>query len=211
MRLVIFPLHLFKVMRLPRKSEARSYEVLHLSHKIIFPKLKIWCSKMQPLFRKSAPGPPNISDEHVSCTAPATENYLCRSSSNVPRTPSFLEMLQNLHFLLTFDKVLNPTTSERPKVLRTPQFSTLLTWKCASRHNGINLFYIATSISGPRMACFVRFDLEMCFAPQRRALFRQIIVKTQCFATFLPFSRTCIFFLLTLSLLWSSLFFSSRL
>ena len=24
--------------------------------------------------RKSGPGPPNISDEHVSCTAPATEN-----------------------------------------------------------------------------------------------------------------------------------------
>jgi len=26
------------------------------------------------LLRKPAPGPPNISDEHVSCTAPATEN-----------------------------------------------------------------------------------------------------------------------------------------
>jgi len=26
------------------------------------------------LLRKSAPEPPNISDEHVSCTAPATEN-----------------------------------------------------------------------------------------------------------------------------------------
>ena len=24
--------------------------------------------------RKSAPGPPNIFDEHVSCAAPATEN-----------------------------------------------------------------------------------------------------------------------------------------
>jgi len=24
--------------------------------------------------RKSAPGPPNSSDEHVSCAAPATEN-----------------------------------------------------------------------------------------------------------------------------------------
>ena len=34
----------------------------------------------------------------------------------------------------------------------------------------------------------------------------QIIGKTQCFATFL-FSRICIFFLLTLSLLWSSLFY----
>ena len=30
MRFAIFPLHLFKVLRLPRKSEARSYEVLHL-------------------------------------------------------------------------------------------------------------------------------------------------------------------------------------
>ena len=36
-----FPLHLSKGLRLPRKSEARSYEVLHLSRKIIFPKLKI--------------------------------------------------------------------------------------------------------------------------------------------------------------------------
>ena len=36
----------------------------------------------------------------------------------------------------------------------------------------------------------------------------QIIGKTQCFATFLPF-RAPAFFLLTLSLLWSSLFCSS--
>ena len=42
----------------------------------------------------------------------------------------------------------------------------------------------------------------------------QIIGKTQWIATFLPFrsfSRICIFFLLTLSLLWSSLFCSSLL
>ena len=74
-RLAIFPVHVSKLLRLPRKSDARSYEVLHLSRKIISANLKIWCSKMQatPL-RKSAPGPPNSSDEHVSCTAPATEN-----------------------------------------------------------------------------------------------------------------------------------------
>jgi len=41
MRFAIFPLHLSKVLRLPRNSDARSYEVLHLSRKIIFPKLKI--------------------------------------------------------------------------------------------------------------------------------------------------------------------------
>ena len=39
----------------------------------------------------------------------------------------------------------------------------------------------------------------------------QIIGKTQVFRDFSTFSRTCIFFLLTLSRLWSSLFFSSLL
>ena len=52
------------------------------------------------------------------------------------------------------------------------QFFTLLTSKCASRHNGVHFFNISTSKSGPTMVCFVHFDFEMCFAPQRRALFR---------------------------------------
>jgi hypothetical protein len=37
----ILPFHLSKVLRLPQKIDARSYEVLHLSRKIIFPRLKI--------------------------------------------------------------------------------------------------------------------------------------------------------------------------
>jgi len=40
-RFAILPLHLSKVLCLPRKSEARSYEVLHLSRKIISANLKI--------------------------------------------------------------------------------------------------------------------------------------------------------------------------
>ena len=48
----------------------------------------------------------------------------------------------------------------------------ILTWECASRHNGVHFFDISTSKSGPKLRCFVHFDLEMCFAPQRRALFR---------------------------------------
>ena len=40
-RFAIVPLHLSKVLRLPQKIDARSYEVLHLARKIIFPKLKI--------------------------------------------------------------------------------------------------------------------------------------------------------------------------
>ena len=105
------------------------------------------------------------------------EMHLSRSSSNVPRLPSFLELLQNPHVFLTFGKVRNPlrlrreTTSARPKVLRTHQFFTFLTSKCASRHNGMHFFDISTSKSAPTLVCFLHFDFELCFAPQRRALF----------------------------------------
>ena len=112
--------------------------------------------------------------------------HLCRSSSNVPCLPSFLEMLQNPHVLLTFEEVHNPlhlpgeTTSELPKVVRTPTAFNILTSKCASRHNAVHFFDISTCKSGPTMVCFVHFDFEMCFAPQRRALFRHLNFQKWC-------------------------------
>ena len=66
------------------------------------------------------------------------------------------------------------STSQLAKVVRTWCAFNILTWKCASRHNGVHFFDISTSKSGPTMVCFVHFDLEMCFAPQRRALFQHL-------------------------------------
>ena len=66
------------------------------------------------------------------------------------------------------------STSQLPKVVRGCGLLYILTSKCASRHNGVHFFDIGTSKSGPTLVCFVHFDLEMCFAPQRRALFRQL-------------------------------------
>ena len=193
------------------------------------------------------------------------EIYLCRSFSNVSRLPSFLEMLQNPHFFFQAGESLAP----------------------ANQNDA------STSESGVNMWCFVHFDFDMCFVPQRRALFQHLnfqkcseadvlctfwlpnvlrtttactsstsqllkvlrcwgalcILTWKCasrynrvqffishlaswlrtrrfseptfrpagatnhwkytvFRAFSTFSRTCIFFLLTLSLLWSSLFFS---
>ena len=121
------------------------------------------------------------------------------------------------------------STSQLPKVVRTWCVLDILTWKCASRHNGVHFFDISTSKSGPNLVCFGHFDLEMCFAPQRRAIFSsliwpagsapaalasllfeppepQIIGKTQCFATFLPFraSASSFFWLFLFSDLLSS-------
>ena len=66
------------------------------------------------------------------------------------------------------------STSELPKVVRHWCVLYILTSKCASRHNGVHFFDIGTSKSGPTLVCFARFDFKMCFAPQRRALFRHL-------------------------------------
>ena len=59
-------------------------------------------------------------------------------------------------------------------MVRTPGAFNILTSKCAWGPNGAHFFNISTSKSGPSMVCFVHFDLEMCFAPPRRALFRHL-------------------------------------
>ena len=57
MRFAIFPVHLSKVLRLPWKIDARSYEVLRLSREIILvlANLHIWYSKMQPISGNQRP------------------------------------------------------------------------------------------------------------------------------------------------------------
>ena len=76
------------------------------------------------------------------------------------------------------------STSQLPKVVRTWFALYILTSTCASRHDGVHFFDISTSKSGPDPVCFVHFDFEMCFAPQRRALFRhrnfQKVVREWC-------------------------------
>ena len=122
------------------------------------------------------------------------------------------------------------STSQLPKVVRTPSAFNILTWKCASRHNGVHFFDISTSKNCPYMVCFVTFWLGNVLrattacnfssllwpagsAPAALAslLFDppepQIIGKTQWIATFLPFRASPSSFFL-LFLFYSSLFWS---
>ena len=64
----------------------------------------------------------------------------------------------------------NFLTANLQQVVRTRQFLHILTYKCASRHSRVPFLNIGTSKIGPRLWCFVHFDLKMCFAPQRRAI-----------------------------------------
>ena len=47
----------------------------------------------------------------------------------------------------------------------------ILTCKCASRHSGVQFFDIKPPKSGPYPSVFPHFDLQICFAPQPRAIF----------------------------------------
>ena len=165
---------------------------------------------------KSAPGPPNSSDEHVSCTAPATEHASLQILFKCP-TPAIV--FGNATKTLTFCSLL--TRSKRhlnvQKWSEHVVFFSHFDFEMCFRHNGVHFFdsatsksvrsapkltcalYILTSLRTTactfstsqlpkvvrRMACFVHFDFEMCFAPQRRALFRHL--------NFQKWSRTCVF------------------
>ena len=163
----------------------------------------MWCGEMRIFFalsnrlRRSCMQRPDLLTALMNMSLVLRlprKIYLCKSSSSVPRLPSFLEMLQNPHVLLTLDTVHNPlrlpreTTSEHPKNVRTCGAFNILTWKRASHHNRVRFFDMSTSKSGPTMRCFLRFDLDMCLAPQRRALFRRVNFQewsdTEVFCTF---------------------------
>ena len=106
------------------------------------------------------------------------EIHLSRSSSNVPRLPSFLKLLQNLHVLLTFEQVHNPlrlprkTTSERPKVVQTCGAFVHFDFNMCFAPQRRTLFANLNFQKCSKDVCFVHFDFEMCLAPQLRALFR---------------------------------------
>ena len=88
------------------------------------------------------------------------------------------------------------STSQLPKVVRAWWVLCILTSKSASRHNGVHFFDISTSKSGPSLVCFVHFDFEMCFAPQRRALFRHLSFQKCSFRAWCVFSpHLCVGFL----------------
>ena len=118
----------------------------------------------------------------------------------------------------------NLSTSQLQKAVRPWGVLYILTWKCSSRHSGVQFFHIATSKSGPSMQCFVHFEVKTCFSLQRRAIFHvssqqlpprpplyrgyfstQATHKSLKNATFRDFpniSRNCSFFLLTFAQLY---------
>ena len=84
------------------------------------------------------------------------------------------------------------STSQLPKVLRAPGVLYILTCKCASRHNGMQ-FFISHLASWLRTRRFSEPTFGPSGAPNHW--------KNTVFRDFPTFSRICIFFLLTLSLL----------
>ena len=162
MRFAIFPLHLSKVLRLPRKSDARSCEVLHLSRKIILANLQIWCSKMQPLSGNQRPDLlTSLMNMSLVLRLPR-KMHLCRSSSKCPtpvhRFGNATKPSRFAHFWQGAQSLAPATRNDIWTSKSGPSMSVLLhilTSKCASRHKGVHFFDISTSKSGPSMVLYI--------------------------------------------------------
>ena len=80
-------------------------------------------------------------------------------------------MLQSPHILLTFGEVRNPLRPPHETTLQCPRVVQACGVYCASRQSGAHFLKISSSKSAPNPSVFNTFDLDRCFAPQRRALF----------------------------------------
>ena len=63
------------------------------------------------------------------------------------------------------------------KCSETAVFCTFFTSKSAFRHSGMQFFDIRTPKSAPTPSVFQHFHIQMCFSPQRHAIFRRVNFK----------------------------------
>ena len=82
---------------------------------------------------------------------------------------SFLTFL--LPNVLFATAACNFSRAELQKVVRHRQFLSIFTSKCAFHNSGVQFFESRTSKSAPRPSVFEHFHFQMCFSPQRRAIF----------------------------------------
>ena len=145
----IFPLHLSTVPRLPRKSEAGSYECCTFAQNYL--------GKPEDLTLQNATLSGNLRPDLLTSLMNTSlalrlprEMHLSRSVSNVPRLPKLLKLLQKTP---RFARFWQGTESPAPAMR-----NHVLTSKSGPRPS--------PSKSAPKLVCFARFDLEMCFAPK---------------------------------------------
>ena len=116
----------------------------------------------------------------------------CTFSTSEPpkvvRTPGVFNML--FGNMLRATTACTFSTSQLPKVVRECCVFYILTWKCASHHNGVHFFDISTAKSGPRpLSVFVHFWLGKCASRHNGVHFFDISTsksgpKLVCFCTF---------------------------
>ena len=180
-RFAIVPLHLSKVLRLPWKSDARSYEVLHLSRKIILATL------------------PSLVNMSLILHLPR-EMHLCRSPPQMSH-PCHRFRRFTLTFCSLFARWGIPWACHAKPHLKLEKWSEHLNMWCFQHfdletrfalqrgaflfgHRNFQkcsmakvlctfwlrnvlctaIFDISTSKSAPILRCFVHFDFDMCFA-----------------------------------------------
>ena len=199
MRFAIFPCHLSKVSRQPRKSEARSYEVLRTQNHRSKPDIlmlqnatlsgnqrpDLWTCLVEMSLVRRCRAECIFADPLQMSHACHRFWDCCKTHTFGSATESDARTTKSGPWTCGAFRILTWTCTSRHNAVHffdiwtsksgpRPPVSTLLTWKCAVCHNGMHFFKSSTSKSDPTLRCFYYFDLIMCYAPQSRALFRHL-------------------------------------
>jgi hypothetical protein len=132
---------------------------LHLPNPFQFPMPIVFGSTTKPCFRRLL----------TRCIVP----YACFAKRHL-NAQKYSVPVNFLHFWL--GNVLRATTaytfstSQLPEVVRTWGVLCMIS-KIASHHNDVHFFDISASKSAPRLKCFVHFNFEIYFTPQRHTIF----------------------------------------
>ena len=101
----------------------------------------------------------NVLRATAACTFSKLDLWASKSGSN---PWCFAHFDFEMCFVPQRRALFRNSTSEPPKVVRTPSVFNILTWKCASRHNGVHFFDILSAKSGPHLGVFSTFWLGGC-------------------------------------------------
>ena len=170
-----------KVLRLPQKSQTRSYMKCYtatLCHaKSPWQTWRSDAPKFQPLSGNQRPDLLTCLMENVSCTAPATQKASLQIHFKRPMPTIVFETGAKTSRVATFLQKCRIHCACQQKWclnihLRTCGAFAILTSICASRHSCVHK--TSASKSARNVVCFVHFDFKLCFALQRRALSEEV-------------------------------------
>ena len=164
MRFAFFPLPRFKVLHVRRtkwRQVIRSAAPVTQSHLVILANLKMWCSKMQPLWGYQSRNLLACLMKMSLVQHVPSKTHVRKASSNVPRLPLFLSMFKKQGRLRHFWQGISIAPATQGNAWKCKSAFCMFTSTYVFRaHNGVHFLNTSTAKSALTARFFTRWLLN---------------------------------------------------